>query len=265
MRYLFSLIVTILLFFSITVCAVADSTVFSHPQANRLVTTSEKTIPFEVKSSAEGSTGPISEQVRTSAVSGSTPDIAEDSIIDVRVVESPEIDTIFTVAAVIISAAAVIFSVVSLRVSVKLQKKLNRDEVRPVIAIHLDKTNISVKIKNHGVGPAVFKSQIWKNVESNVSAYSIEQLLGEQWSKLDLRSPFNIYTKPFAGASDDPDILAPQEELFFINVGSNNPMTLEKKSALRKTFNNVEVCLTYTDLYGEEKWTLIKNLSWIAN
>ena len=263
MKPLFSLMVIILLVFSPTVCTVADSTIFSHPQANRLVTTSEISMPFEVKRLSEESTESISKQARTPVISESTPDIAEDGIV-VRVVESPKIDTILTLLAVIISAIAILLSAFSLVFSAKLQMKHNRDEVRPVIAIHLDKTNMSIKIKNHGIGPAIFKSIIWKNVKSNVSAYSIEKLLGEKWSKLNLGSSFSIYTKPFVGASDDPDILAPQEELFFINVGRDNPMTLDKKRALGKTFRDVEVCLTYTDLYGREKWTLTKNLSWIA-
>lgn len=251
MKHSFSLIFIGLLIFLLTACTVTDSRVFTHPQANKLVTTSEISMPSGVKRLSGKPTEPISEPA---------PDIAEDSIA-VRVVESPKVDTSLAFIAIVISTIAVLFSAFSLVINVKLQIKHNHDEVRPVVAIHLDTIDMSVKIKNHGVGPAVFKSLIWKNVKTNVSANTIEKLLGEKWHELNLWEFFSIYTKPFVGALDDPDILAPQEELFFINASGANS---DEKRALGETFQNVEICLTYTDLYENEEWTLKKNLSWIA-
>ena len=85
-----------------------------------------------------------------------------DGTLIVRVVESPEIDTKLTFYAIIISAIAVVLSAVSLPVSAKSQIRHNHDEVRPVVAIHLALINMSVKIKNHGVGPALFEKMVWE-------------------------------------------------------------------------------------------------------
>lgn len=268
MKHLFSLMVTILLAFSTAVFAATDSKVVVQLQAGRLVTTAEKYIPSEVKKVAEKSTNPMPKQtpMPTSSESTEVLDIAEDGTLVVRVIESPEIDTKLTFRAVIISAVAVLLSAISLVVSVVLQIKHNQDEVRPIVAIHLDLVNMSIKIKNHGVGPAIFKKMIWKNVKSNASANTLAGLLSEEWSKLNLESSFYIYTKPFAGDPNDPDVLAPQEELSFIAGGRPNcHLTQDEKKELGETFRDIEVQLIYTDLYGRKKWTLIKSLSWIAN
>lgn len=191
---------------------------------------------------------------------------AEDSTLVVRVVESPEIDTRLTFYAVIISAIAVGFSALSLLVSVKLQIRHNRDEVRPVVAIHLDLNDMSVKIKNHGVGPALFEKMVWKNVKSSESADTLGELLCEEWKTLGLETPFYIYTKPFAGNLNDPDILAPQEEIYFVDGNRlEKPLMKDEKRILGETFKDVEVEITYTDLYRRKKWILTKNLTWIAN
>ncbi|MEY8390053.1 hypothetical protein AALA98_01565 [Lachnospiraceae bacterium 45-W7] len=193
---------------------------------------------------------------------------AEDGTLVVRVVESPEIDTRLTFYAVIISVIAVGLSTVSLLVSAKLQIRHNRDEVRPVVAIHLDLNDMSVKIKNHGVGPALFEKMVWKNVESKSSTYTdtLEELLREKWKELDLKTPFYIYTKPFVGNLNDPDILAPQEEIYFVKGNwSGNSISKDEKIKLGETFRDVEVEITYTDLYRKKKWILKKNLTWIAN
>ena len=121
-----------------------------------------------------------------------------DGTLIVHVVESPEIDTKLTFYAIIISAIAVVLSAVSLLVSAKSQIRHNRDEVRPVVAIHLDLINMSVKIKNHGVGPALFEKMVWKNVKSGESADTLEKLLSKEWRQLSLK-PFYIYTKSFVG------------------------------------------------------------------
>lgn len=243
MRHFIFLVVTILLAFSLTAYAATDN--------------------------ATEYTAPIPEQSLIPAVSISTkiPDIPEDSTLVVRVIESPEIDTRLTFCAVIISAVAVLFSAITLIVSVRLQIKHNRDEVRPIIAIHLDINDMSIKIKNHGVGPAIFKAMIWKDTQNNISTDTLEKLLVEKWNKLNYGNSFYIYTKPFLGNSSDPDILAPQEELFFMDGSKVNqhPMTQDEKRALGKTFRDIEVQITYTDLYGRNEWTLIKNLSFIAS
>lgn len=191
--------------------------------------------------------------------------VGDDTLI-VSVVESPEIDTKLTFYAVIISAIAVVLSAISLLVSAKLQIRHNRDEVRPVVAIHLDVNNMSVKIKNHGVGPALFEKMVWKNVKNGASADTLEKLLSKEWRKLNLKTPFYIYTKPFAGNLDDPDILAPQEELYFVKGDEFGQLfSQDDKRKLGETFRDVEVQITYTDLYKKNKWILTKNLTWIAN
>lgn len=268
MKHLFSLIVTILLALSTAAFAANDSKIVLQPQGHSLVMKSEISIPSEVEKAAKEFTDPMSKQAPSSVPLESTKalGIDQDDTLIVRVVESPEIDTKLTVYAVIISAVAVSFSAISLVVSATLQIKHNRDEVRPIVAIHLDLVSMSIRIKNHGVGPALFQKMVWRNVKSHASANTLAGLLNEEWRKLNLESSFYIYTKPFTGASNDPNVLAPQEELFFI-VGDrpNYPMTEEEKIKLGKTFKDIEVQLTYTDLYGRKKWTLIKNLSWMAD
>lgn len=106
----------------------------------------------------------------------------------------------------------------------------------------------------------------WQKTKSKISADTLEELLHEAWSRLNCENSFYIYAKPFIGDPDDPDVLAPQEELYFIDGSRNNmhDMTPKEKNMLGQTFSGVEVKITYTDLYRSGKWVLTKDLSWIA-
>ena len=185
-----------------------------------------------------------------------------DNALPVRVLESPEIDTKLSLCAVLIAFSALFISFLTVR----LQIRHNRDEVRPILAIHLDINDMSIKIKNHGVGPAIFASMEWQNTKSKISANTLEELLDELWSGLNCGNSFYIYTKPFMDDLEDPDVLAPQEELYFIDGSRNNKhkMTLEEKRLLGQTFSGVKVTIIYTDLYRSGRWVLTKDLSYIA-
>lgn len=107
---------------------------------------------------------------------------------------------------------------------------------------------------------------VWKNVKSSESADTLEELLCKEWKRLGLETPFYIYTKPFAGNLNDPDILAPQEEIYFVDGNRlEKPLMEDEKRKLGETFKDVEVEITYTDLYRRKEWILTKNLTWIAN
>lgn len=263
MKYLYFLTLAILLALS----AINISGAAVKPQAGGSTAAFGTPIPSEGKETEKiTATTPEPAPTAVPAESGEVFNTAGDGTLVVRVVESPEIDTKLTFCAVIISAIAVVISAISLWVSAKLQIRHNRDEVRPVVAIHLDVSNMSVKIKNHGVGPALFEKMIWKNVKNGASADTLEKLLSKEWQKLNLKTPFYIYTKPFAGNLNDPDILAPQEELYFVKGdGVGQPLSQDDKRKLGETFRDVEVQIIYTDLYRKNRWILTKNLTWIAN
>ena len=186
----------------------------------------------------------------------------ENGALEVRVLETPTIDTTLSLAAVVVAFAAFF---VSLK-TIHLQIKHNRDEVRPILAIRLNSINMSIKIKNHGVGPAILTSMEWRNTETNQSAGTLTGLLGKAWYQLPFNYSFYTYTKPFDNDPNDPDVLAPQEEIYFIDGSRQNTydMPPDEKHALGQSFRSVTVTITYTDLYKSQTWTLIKDLSWLA-
>ena len=188
----------------------------------------------------------------------------EGEALEVRVLETPTIDTTLSLAAVVVAFAAFF---VSLK-TIHLQIKHNRDEVRPILAIRLDAINMSVKIKNHGVGPAILTSMEWKNTETGLSAPTLVKLLNQTWKQSNIKSPFYINSKPFVNDPNDPDVLASQEKFCFINAARHKSatynLTAEEMCALKQSFRGVTVTITYTDLYKSQTWTLTKDLSWLA-
>lgn len=173
MKWLFSLATTFFLILLLMTCPINDNTPTSYLQNTKLASTSASFIPLGQTRGAEfeltvakQSTGSNHEEKSTSVhVSEAEPSSptfeatkesglvkGDDDALSVRILESPEIDTKLSLCAVLISFLALFISFMT----VCLQIKHNHDEVRPILAIHLDINNMSIKIKNHGVGPAIF-------------------------------------------------------------------------------------------------------------
>ena len=193
--------------------------------------------------------------------------ITEDSL-DVYVKETPLIDTGISGVSAILSFIAIIVSIYSVSMTrkmtkdtISLQKRHNRDEVRPLLSIRYDAHDMSIFVKNHGLGPAIMTSLTW--CDGNNSAPTIYKLNENKWRKLGVRLD-NGYTKRFLDDENDMDVLAPQESLCLIrgSIKNKGPENVENNRRIAESFADVKLVLKYTDIYRTKKWTVKKDCSW---
>ena len=210
--------------------------------------------PHQTEKAAESST--------FDARSETSERLSEDSL-DVYVKETPFIDTGISGASAILSFIAIIVSIFSVSMTKKmtkdtidLQKQHNRDEVRPMLCIHFDATDMSIILKNHGLGPAVIKSMLWYDAHNKEE--TLAKLNMSKWKKSEVED-IHYYSKRFLDIKEDQDILAPQESLCFIKCDYND---YSNNKRLAESFADVKMELTYTDIYGTEEWTVKKDCSW---
>lgn len=189
---------------------------------------------------------------------------------DIRVIDSPILDTCISAVAAIISLFAIILSFMSYRQTnkltkntISLQKKHNVDEVRPVVCIHLSDDPMSVTLKNHGLGPAFITSMKWSTSSAcNEGENTLLELYDRDLKKSRPKIYFDyIYTKPFLNNPDDPDVLAPLEELSLFKIMTRH-LTPEERTNIALFLKDTIVEIRYTDSYNSDTWSIKKNMSW---
>ena len=191
----------------------------------------------------------------------------------VHKLETSVLDDILTITTVVVSIVALFVSIRSYRKTteltletLKLQKEQNIDNVRPVLAVHLDANDISITITNHGLGPVVLKAMEYIDTVNKHQAKTLIELLLKKHTSFQTQTKLAIkycYTKPFDGNDLDPDILAPQESLIFIRCEPND-LEPEERNLLYELFRDVTMKIVYTDVYNSKEWILQKDLSWFA-
>ena len=188
---------------------------------------------------------------------------SDEGSFNVYVKETPLIDTGISGVSAILSFIAIFVSIYSVSMTKKmtkdtinLQKQHNRDEVRPLLCIHFDATNMSIVLRNHGLGPAIIKSMKW--YDANNEEPTLVKLNTNKWKKSKVKDIY-YYTKEFSDIKEDPDILAPQESLCFIKCDYDD---YYNKKRIAESFADVKMELTYTDIYESQEWTVKKDCSW---
>ena len=152
--------------------------------------------------------------------------------------------------------------------TIKLQIQHNYDEVKPLVSIFFNAGDVSIVLKNQGLGPAIFTSMKWIDKENNEEFDSLNDLIKYKSNIGEFQDLiiYHIYTKKFWDVEEDMDLLAPQEELCLFRIEDNEKITREENKAnAAKILRNVEVIITLTNIYRSDIQTIKKNCTWFWN
>ena len=158
--------------------------------------------------------------------------------------------------------------------TIELQKQHNYDSVRPAVTIDFDSQHTddtfggSITVKNHGLGPAVIKElhftrngEEYKNKNGYCTIYDMVRFrVLEENANMNVEELINhFYTKEFRNLINDKDYLAVDEKLLLLSFDTSDKNEAEFAG---KIFDNVNMELVYTDIYGYCEWRVSKSLNY---
>jgi hypothetical protein len=164
---------------------------------------------------------------------------------------------ISTIAAMI-SAIAATISVVVIAISLRNQRRHNIASVTPIAYINPInyEDSIAVEILNSGTGPLVITQFEAKDKngrsENNLIGLMPELPNGIYWAT------FFEYLKNFS--------IIPSHSLTLLKFSGNieDPDFCKVRDTIRKRLSDIEITLTYRDIYGREMPKVHKGLEWFA-
>jgi hypothetical protein len=149
---------------------------------------------------------------------------------------------ILALTAVILS----LFSMFSTIVFSLLQQKHNRNSVRPICEIKVNdyEDKLGVYLANHGTGPLTIKEIICKDAER--SSPVLVSLMPQ------INQPWTTFTENVTGWT-----IPVGERIALIEL---HPENESNKIHIRRALMQIEIKITYTDVYGKSKFHVSREL-----
>ena len=162
--------------------------------------------------------------------------------------------------------------------NLELQRQHNYDSVRPAVSLDYSSDvndhiyGGSIKITNHGLGPAIIKGLNFKNDNgkrySNMKEYFtfldlINERVEETGVELKTKDVFHsYYSKDFRNSDIDTSFLGVGETLPLIEFEARNK---NEADAVVKIFDGLSAKLIYTDIYKSHDWIISKRLTYFVH
>lgn len=162
--------------------------------------------------------------------------------------------------------------------NLELQKQHNYDSVRPALSMDYESSanehayEGSIKLRNHGLGPAIIKRICVKNDNgkeyTNSNGYCtffdlVLQRADEVNNDLQVKKIFReYYSKEFRNNKEDISYLAVGENLLLLAFYASNR---KEANFVAQVFKDLNVELIYTDIYESKEWKIKKRLTYFVH